>query len=82
MQSRNFSPGVGLGQGQSLNQIVSARKSVAEGVFTAASVVDLARKIGVEVPICNAVDKVINHGVEIESVISGLLSRPLKEETA
>lgn len=82
MQSRNFSLGVGLGQGQSLDQIVSARRSVAEGVFTAASVADLARKIGVEVPICSAVDKVINRGVGIQSVISSLLSRPLKEETA
>ena len=82
MQSRNFSLGVELGKGQSLNEIVSVRKSVAEGVFTAASVADLARKIGVEVPICSAVNKVINQGVKIESVISGLLSRPLKEETA
>ena len=82
MQSRNFSLGVRFGQGQSLDQILSNRKSVAEGVFTAASVSALARKIGAEVPICSAVDKVINHGEEIELVISGLLSRPLKEETA
>ncbi len=82
MQSRNFSLGVGLGQGKTLDQITAERKSVAEGVFTASSVVDLARKIDVEVPICSAVDKVINHGVEIDTVISGLLSRPLKEEIA
>ena len=82
MQSRNFSLGVGLGQGQSLDQIVSARRSVAEGVFTAASVADLARKIGVEVPICSAVDKIINHDAGIDPVVSSLLSRPLKEETA
>ena len=82
MQSRNFSLGVGLGQGKTLDQITAERKSVAEGGFTASSVVDLARKIDVEVPICSAVDKVINHGVEIDTVISGLLSRPLKEETA
>jgi len=82
MQSRNFSLGVGLGQGKTLDQITAERKAVAEGGFTASSVVDLARKIDVEVPICSAVDKVINHGVEIDTVISGLLSRPLKEETA
>ena len=82
MQSRNFSLGVGLGQGKLLQQIVSTRKSVAEGVFTAKSVADLARKIGVEVPICSAVDKVISGEVGIDSAISNLLSRPLKEETA
>ena len=82
MKSRNFSLGVGLGQGKSLDNIMLERKSVTEGVFTAGSVVDLARRIDVEVPICNAVDKVINYSAEIESVISGLLSRPLKEETA
>jgi len=82
MQSRNFSLGVGLGQGKTLEQITAERQSVAEGVFTASSVIDLARKIGVEVPICGAVDKVINQGVEIDTVIAGLLSRPLKEETA
>ena len=82
MKSRNFSLGVGLGQGKSLDNIMLERKSVTEGVFTAGSVVDLAQRIDVEVPICSAVDKVINDSAEIESVISGLLSRPLKEETA
>jgi len=81
MQSRNFSLGVALGEGQSLDEIVGGRNSVAEGVFTASSVTELARRLGVEVPICTAVDGVINHFAAIDATIEGLLSRPLKDET-
>ena len=80
MQSRNFSLGVALGEGRSLDEIVGSRNSVAEGVFTASSVTELARRLGVEVPICTAVDGVINHFAAIDATIDGLLSRPLKDE--
>jgi len=82
MQSRNFSLGVALGEGRSLEDILGGRKSVAEGVFTASSVTDLARRLKVEMPICTAVDGVINHFAGIDATIEGLLSRPLKDETA
>ena len=82
MQSRNFSLGVALGQGLSLEDVLGARSSVAEGVFTSSSVTDLARRVNVEVPICAAVDSVLNHAADIETAIAGLLSRPLKAETA
>ena len=82
MQSRNFSLGVALGEGASLDEVLAGRNSVAEGVFTAASVTELARRLGVEAPICAAVDGVLNHFADIDAAIAGLLSRPLKEETA
>ena len=82
MQSRNFSLGVALGQGQSLDDIMGSRNSVAEGVFTAVSVTGLARILGIDLPICTAVDGVLHHYADIDASISGLLSRPLKEETA
>jgi len=82
MQSRNFSLGVALGEGQSLDEIMAGRNSIAEGVFTAVSVTDLARKLGIDLPICTAVDRVLHHYADIDATISGLLSRPLKEETA
>jgi len=82
MQSRNFSLGVALGEGKSLEDIMGGRKSVAEGVFTASSVSELARRLDVELPICAAVDAVLNHGADIDTAIAGLLSRPLKAETA
>jgi glycerol-3-phosphate dehydrogenase (NAD(P)+) len=79
-QSRNMSLGIALGQGRALKAVMAERQSIAEGVFSAASVVALAAKMGVEMPICAAVDQVINHGAEIDRVIAGLLSRPFRAE--
>ncbi len=76
MQSRNFSLGVALGQGEPLADILSARTSVAEGVFSAASVIDLASRLKVDMPISLAVDGILNHFADIDASIEGLLSRP------
>ncbi len=81
MQSRNFSLGVALGKGEILADIMQARLSVAEGVFSAAGLVALSQKLGVAMPICEAVDGILNHGVDIDAAIAGLLDRPLKIET-
>ena len=80
-QSRNFSLGCELGSGDTLENIMKKRVSVAEGVSSAPSVVSLAQKIGVEVPICSAVNDIISNRVGVEVAISNLLARPLKEET-
>ena len=82
MQSRNFSLGVALGNGKRLENILDSRISVAEGIYTASSVTNLASQIGVDVPICSAVNNIIKNVTDIEAAIAGLLSRPLKEETA
>jgi len=81
MQSRNFSLGVALGRGEALADILAARSSVAEGVFTASSVSELARRTGVEMPIAAAVDAVVNRGEPVDDMIRGLLARPFGEET-
>lgn len=80
LQSRNFSLGVALGQGRSLASILGERITVAEGVHTAAVVVELARRHHVEMPICAAVDAVLNRGADLQRTIAGLLARPLKAE--
>ena len=80
MQSRNFSLGVAVGRGEALADILAARNSVAEGVFTASSVVALAGRLGVEMPICAAVDAILNHGADVDAAVAGLLSRPFKAE--
>jgi len=80
MQSRNFSLGVALGRGQTLAGVLGSRRSIAEGVFTASSVIDLARRLDIEMPICAAVDRVVNHGADIDATIAGLLSRPFTAE--
>lgn len=80
MQSRNFSLGVALGQGKTLEEIISSRDSVTEGVATASAVVDAAVKYNIDMPICMAVDKILNHNADIETTIKELLSRPFRSE--
>ncbi|MEQ8667424.1 MAG: NAD(P)H-dependent glycerol-3-phosphate dehydrogenase [Rhodospirillales bacterium] len=80
MQSRNFSLGHALGGGQTLEDIMAARKTIAEGVFSAEAVVALAAKLGVETPICAAVDSILNHGASIDGAIRDLLQRPVGDE--
>ncbi|MCP5366621.1 MAG: NAD(P)-dependent glycerol-3-phosphate dehydrogenase [Hyphomicrobiales bacterium] len=82
MQSRNFSLGVALGGGESLDDVLGRRVSVAEGVYTAAAVVALAGRRGVEMPICAAVDGILNGGADIDAAIQGLLARPMRAEDA
>ncbi|MDV6332357.1 NAD(P)H-dependent glycerol-3-phosphate dehydrogenase [Asticcacaulis sp. 201] len=79
-QSRNMSVGLALGQGQTLEQFLADKVSVAEGVQSAPAVVDLGRKHKVELPICEAVNAVLNGDMDVSRAIEALLSRPLKSE--
>ena len=79
-QSRNFSLGIALGEGRALAAILGERRSVAEGVFTARSVGTLARRLGVDMPICAAVERVLHEGADLGAEIEGLLARPFTAE--
>lgn len=79
-QSRNMSLGLALGQGQTVEQALAGKRSVAEGYESAPAVRDLARSLGVETPICEAVAAVLAGEVTVDVAIDGLLSRPLKVE--
>jgi glycerol-3-phosphate dehydrogenase (NAD(P)+) len=80
-QSRNNSVGLALGRGQSLDAALAGKLSVAEGVASAPAVRQLARRLGVEAPICEAVAAILGDEVSVDEAIVGLLARPLKEET-
>ncbi len=80
MTSRNMSLGVELGGGRPLAEILSARRSIAEGVPTAGAVATLAAKLGVDMPISAAVLRILNDGTKIDDEVRSLLSRPLKRE--
>jgi glycerol-3-phosphate dehydrogenase (NAD(P)+) len=79
-QSRNMSVGLALGSGQSLEQALAGKLSVAEGVASAPAVRALARQLKVEMPICEAVAAVLGGEITLNKAIDGLLSRPLKSE--
>ncbi len=79
-KSRNFSLGVALGQGQLLAQATEGRRSIAEGVATAPAVVQLAKRLNVEMPIAASVNAILHRGASIDDTIESLLSRPFKSE--
>jgi len=78
-QSRNSSLGEALGRGRKLAEILAERLSVAEGVDSAAAVVALARRHGVEMPISQSVATILAGG-DIDAQLRRLLARPLKRE--
>lgn len=80
MQSRNFSLGVQIGEGRSLDEILGERKSVTEGVYTAKAMVVMSQKHAVDMPICNAVHKCVNEGFDIDEMIASMMERPLRAE--
>ena len=78
-QSRNFALGLALGRGDSLADI-AARGKLAEGAATAGALMALARNKNVEMPICGAVDKVLNDAGDVGAIIEALLARPQRAE--
>ncbi|MDQ0248641.1 glycerol-3-phosphate dehydrogenase (NAD(P)+) [Sphingomonas kyeonggiensis] len=79
--SRNFSLGLGLGQGRSAAELMADRKTVAEGAFTAPVLREAARDAGIDMPVTEAVNALLE-GAPVAEVIEALLSRPLREEKA
>lgn len=77
--SRNFSLGLGVGQGRSAAELMADRRTVAEGAFTAPVLREAARDAGVDMPVTEAVNALLE-GAPVSQVIEALLSRPLKEE--
>jgi glycerol-3-phosphate dehydrogenase (NAD(P)+) len=80
VQSRNMSLGIALGRGKPLGEILAGRRSIAEGVATAAAVHALAQKRSVDMPIVGAVDAIVHHGADITRTIAAVLERPFKSE--
>jgi len=81
-QSRNMSCGLALGRGVHLDDILGSRRSVTEGVASAPAVVALAKRQGVEMPICEAVNEVLAGRTTVEAAIEALLARPFTLESA
>ncbi len=76
-QSRNFSFGISLGRGQKPGEI---HGGLAEGVFTAPVLLEMARDRGVEMPISAAVAALLSEKVSVSEAIESLLTRPLRAE--
>jgi glycerol-3-phosphate dehydrogenase (NAD(P)+) len=74
-QSRNFSCGVALGKGEKPDQ-----NKLAEGVFTAPVLLEMAREKNVDMPISAAVAAVLAEKLSVDKAIESLLTRPIKSE--
>ena len=77
---RNRTCGEQLGRGRKLDEVLTEMRSVVEGVPTTRSVVALAAKHGVEMPITQAVYQVLFEQLDPIEAISRLMSRQLKAE--
>jgi glycerol-3-phosphate dehydrogenase (NAD(P)+) len=78
-QSRNFQLGRRLGEGASLAEIKRGGQ-LAEGVYTAGVLVEMARARAVEMPIADAVVAVLDAALGIDEAIEALMTRPFRAE--
>ncbi len=77
-QSRNFSLGIALGEGRSLEE--AQRGKLVEGIFTASVLDEMANARGIELPIAAAVAAVLDGRLDIDAAIESLLTRPFRAE--
>lgn len=77
-QSRNFSLGLGLGQGKS--PLEASGSKLAEGAFTAAALDDMARARGIDMPIAAGVRAILDGKLSVKDAMSALMARPFREE--
>jgi glycerol-3-phosphate dehydrogenase (NAD(P)+) len=78
-QSRNFSFGMRLGQGEPAKDI-QAKTGLAEGAFTAPVLLEMARTKNVDMPISSAVAAMLSGKMSVDEAIESLLTRPLRAE--
>ena len=80
IHSRNRKLGELVGRGESLSNILSQSHMVAEGVKTAHSIYNLSAKLDIEMPICDAVYRVLYEGANPINEVDALMTRDLKSE--
>jgi glycerol-3-phosphate dehydrogenase (NAD(P)+) len=78
--SRNFSLGKGIGEGARPADLLSDRRTVAEGAFTAPVLKRAAEAIHVDMPIVAAVCALLAEEASVDEVVGRLLARPLRAE--
>lgn len=78
--SRNMSLGLQLGQGIPRGDCFDGRPVVVEGEVNAVSVTDLARRVGVSMPICETVNAILNGNMNLKTGFHALWTRPIEGE--
>ncbi|MFD4699443.1 NAD(P)H-dependent glycerol-3-phosphate dehydrogenase [Streptomyces niveus] len=78
--SRNHTFGTNLGRGMTLEQTIAASKQTAEGVKSCQSVLDLAQRHGVDMPITETVVSIVHEGKPPLVAVKELMARSAKPE--
>jgi glycerol-3-phosphate dehydrogenase (NAD(P)+) len=78
--SRNMSLGIQLGRGITRAECFDGKSVVVEGEANAASVIDLARRVDVSMPICETVNAILNRGADLREAFHALWTRPIEGE--
>ncbi|HYM20049.1 MAG TPA: NAD(P)H-dependent glycerol-3-phosphate dehydrogenase [Candidatus Kapabacteria bacterium] len=78
--SRNLRVGIGIGQGRSLDDILSSMSMIAEGVWTTESAKELAAKQNIEMPIVEAIYKILFEHKNYREATTELMTRETKDE--
>ena len=78
--SRNRQVGMALAQGQSLDKVLHSLGHVAEGVYSAQTVVQRAKQLGVDMPIAQAVVAVLQGQASAQQAVAALMGRGAKGE--
>ncbi len=79
-RSRNNRVGYQLGRGRTIDEILADMTMVAEGVKTTRPVLDLAARHGVEMPIAEAVGRILHEGDTVQQAMAALMGRAPKSE--
>lgn len=78
--SRNMSLGTQLGAGTPRDQCFGGRPVTVEGEHNAITVTDLGRRLGVSLPICEAVRRVLHDGADLRDTFARMWSSPIESE--
>ncbi len=78
--SRNRTVGLEIGRGATLREVLAGRETVAEGVVTTESAMELAEREGIEMPIVNAVHRILFERQPARWALVELMTRELRQE--
>jgi len=79
--SRNHYLGAELAAGRRLDEVLASMKNVAEGVYTTAAALKMAKELGVEMPIARATYRVLFEGLDPKQAVAELMGRPPRAES-
>ncbi len=80
VHSRNHAVGERLGKGEKIEDILGSMQMVAEGVWNSKVVHEIAKKLGVEMPICEMVYAICYQGLSAKDAAKAVMERKLKSE--